>query len=133
MKRLCNFTDIATLQAFNNELSTFESWLEKSSLYLEDLSKYDVTDSIAETERRLEQMHSFSQELDETKPQIEALRASASGILEKSGANLARLLSNKLESAAYRWNVIVNKTRNLSDGYEGALKKNDDVCITRSC
>lgn len=117
------------MQAFNSELSTFESWLEKSSLYLEELSNRGITDNIAETERKFEEIHAFSQELGETKPRIEALRSSATGILEKSEINLSSLLSGKLEAAAYKWNVIVNKAKNLRDGYEGALKKNDDVRI----
>ncbi|XP_026823551.1 dystrophin isoform X9 [Ooceraea biroi] len=120
--------NIATLQAFNTELSTFESWLEKSSLYLEDLSKCDIiADNIAETERKFGQIRSFSQELDKTKPQIEALRTSANGILEKSEPNFASLLNSKLETMASKWNVIVNKAKSMSDKYEGALKKNDDI------
>jgi len=117
------------LRTFNTELSTFESWLEKSSLYLEDSSKYDITDNILETGHKLDQIRSFSQELDKAKSQMEVLRTSVNGILEKSEANFGSLLSSRLDTMTYRYNVIVNKTRNLSDKYEGALKKNDDVSI----
>jgi len=121
--------DIASLQMFNTEVSTFESWLEKSSLYLEDSSKCDITDNISEMERKLDQIRSLSQELDKTKHQMEALRTSVNGILEKSEANFANLLNDRLEDVAYRYNIIVNKSKNLSDKYEAALKKNDDVSI----
>jgi chaperonin cofactor prefoldin len=122
-------TDIASLRTFNTEFSTFESWLEKSSLYLEDSSKCDITDNISETGHKLDEIRSFSQELDKAKPQMEVLRTSVNGMLEKSEANFASLLSSRLETMAYRYNVIVNKSKNLSDKYEGALKKNDDVSI----
>lgn len=117
------------MQAFSTELSTLESWLEKSSLYLEDLSKADITDNVEKTEYKLKQIRSFSQEIDKTKPQIEALRTSANGILEKSEANFANLLNSKLHTVAYKWNDIVDEAKSLSDKYESALKKNDDVSI----
>ncbi|KAG5306092.1 DMD protein, partial [Acromyrmex insinuator] len=119
--------DITILQTFNTELFTLESWLEKSSLYLENLSKDDITDNIETTEHKLQQIHSFSQEIDKTKPQIEALRLSANDILEKSEANFTSLLNNKLEAVTYKWNTIVNETKSLNDKYESALKKNDNI------
>lgn len=120
------------MQAFSVELSTLESWLEKSSLYLEDLSKVDIMDNVEKTERKLEQIRSFSQEIDKTKSQIEALRTSANEILEKSEVHFANILNNKLHTIAYKWNDIVNKAKSLSDKYESALKKNDDVSILLS-
>lgn len=117
------------MQAFSTELSTFEAWLEKSSLYLEDLSKTDITDNVEKTQNKLGQIRSFSQEIDKTKPQIEALRTSANEILEKSEANFANLLNSKLHTMAYKWNDILDKTKSLSDKYESTLKKNDDVSI----
>jgi len=120
------------LQAFSTELSTLEAWLEKSSLYLEDLSKADITDNVENIQHKLGQIRSFSQEIDKTKPQIEALRTSANGILEKSEANFANLLNSKLHTVAYKWNDILDETRSLSDKYESALKKNDDVSIYNS-
>ncbi|XP_011268951.1 dystrophin isoform X8 [Camponotus floridanus] len=119
--------DIATSQAFSTELSTLEAWLEKSSLYLEDLSKADITDNVENIQHKLGQIRSFSQEIDKTKPQIEALRTSANAILEKSEANFANLLNSKLHTIAYKWNDILDETRSLSDKYESALKKNDDI------
>ncbi|KAG5326715.1 DMDA protein, partial [Acromyrmex heyeri] len=119
--------DITILQTFNTELFTLESWLEKSSLYLENLSKDDITDNVETTEHKLQQIHSFSQEIDKTKPQIEALRLSANDILEKSEANFTSLLNNKLEAVTYKWNTIVNETKSLNDKYESALKKNDNI------
>ncbi|XP_018043564.1 PREDICTED: dystrophin isoform X9 [Atta colombica] len=119
--------DITILQTFNTELFTLESWLEKSSLYLENLSKDNITDNVETTEHKLQQIHSFSQEIDKTKPQIEALRLSANDILEKSEANFTSLLNNKLEAVTYKWNTIVNETKSLNDKYESALKKNDNI------
>ncbi|KAM0732625.1 Dystrophin [Formica fusca] len=119
--------DIATLQVFSAELSTLESWLEKSSLYLEDLSKADIMDNVEKTEHKLEQIRSFSQEIDKTKPQIEALQTSANEIFEKSEVDFANLLNSKLHTVAYKWNDIVDKAKILSDKYESVLKKNDDI------
>ncbi|XP_012055807.1 PREDICTED: dystrophin, isoforms A/C/F/G/H-like [Atta cephalotes] len=119
--------DITILQTFNTELFTLESWLEKSSLYLENLSKDNITDNVETTEHKLQQIHSFSQEIDKTKPQIEALRLSANDILEKSEVNFTSLLNNKLEAITYKWNTIVNETKSLNDKYESALKKNDNI------
>ena len=119
--------DIATLQAFNIELSTLESWLKKSSLFLEDLFNGDVTDNVGETEQKLEQIRSFYQDVDKIKSQIEIFRTSADGILEKSEPNFASLLNNKLEVVTYKWTAIIDQAKSLSDKYEGALKKNDDV------
>lgn len=110
------------MQAFSTELSTLEAWLEKSSLYLEDLSKADITDNVENIQHKLGQIRSFSQEIDKTKPQIEALRTS----------NFANLLNSKLHTVAYKWNDILDETRSLSDKYESALKKNDDVSIYNS-
>ncbi|XP_018376985.1 PREDICTED: dystrophin, isoforms A/C/F/G/H-like isoform X2 [Trachymyrmex cornetzi] len=119
--------DITILQTFNTELFTLESWLEKSSLYLENLSKDNITDNVETTEHKLQQIRSFSQEIDKTKPQIEALRLSANDILEKSEANFTSLLNSKLEAITYKWNTIVNETKSLNDKYESALKKNDNI------
>lgn len=119
--------DIAILERFNTELFTVESWLEKSLVYLENLSKDNITDNIEKTESKLEQIHSFSQEIDKTKPQIEALRILANEILEKSEPNFASLLNNKLEAITYKWNTIVNEAKSLNDKYESILKKNDNV------
>ncbi|XP_018303902.1 dystrophin isoform X8 [Mycetomoellerius zeteki] len=118
---------ITILQTFNTELSTLESWLEKSTLYLENLSKDNITDNVETTEHKLQQIHSFSQEMDKTKPQIEALRLSANDILEKSEASFTSLLNNKLEAITYKWNTIVNEAKSLNDKYESALKKNDNI------
>jgi len=120
-------SDITLLQTFNTELFTLESWLEKSLLYLENLSKDNITDNVEKVEHKLEQIHLFSQEIDKTKPQIEALRLSANGILEKSEPNFASLLNSKLEAATYKWNTIVNEAKSLNDKYESTLKKNDNV------
>lgn len=98
-------------------------------LYLEDLSKADITDNVEKTEHKLEQIRSFSQEIDTTKPQIEALQTSANGIFEKCEADFANLLNSKLCTVAYKWNDIVDKANILSDKYESVLKKNDDVSI----
>lgn len=117
------------MQVFSAELSTLESWLEKSSLYLEDLSKADIMDNVEKTEHKLEQIRSFSQEIDKTKPQIEALQTSANEIFEKSEADFANLLNSKLHTVAYKWNDIVDKAKILNDKYESVLKKNDDVSI----
>ncbi|XP_070164124.1 dystrophin, isoforms A/C/F/G/H isoform X4 [Polyergus mexicanus] len=119
--------DIATLQVFSTELSTLESWLEKSSLYLEDLSKADIMDNVEKTEHKLEQIRSFSQEIDKTKLQIEALQTSANEIFEKSEADFANLLNSKLHTVAYKWNDIVDTAKILRDKYESVLKKNDDI------
>ncbi|XP_020277675.1 dystrophin, isoforms A/C/F/G/H-like isoform X3 [Pseudomyrmex gracilis] len=120
--------NIATLQAFNTELSTLEMWLEKSALHLEDLSKDDIMENnFEETERRVNQIRSFFQEIDKTKPQIEALRISASKILEKSEPNFASLINSKLEAVTFKWTVIFDETKNLLNKYDGALKKNDDI------
>ncbi|XP_067211433.1 dystrophin, isoforms A/C/F/G/H isoform X14 [Linepithema humile] len=119
--------DIAILQAFNTELSTLESWLKKSSLFLEDLFKDDIMDNIEETEQKLEQIRTFYQDIDKIKPQIEAFQMSANGILEKSEPNFASLLNSKLEVVTYKWTAIVDEAKNLSDKYEGTLKKNDDI------
>ncbi|XP_018351021.1 PREDICTED: dystrophin, isoforms A/C/F/G/H isoform X8 [Trachymyrmex septentrionalis] len=119
--------DITILRTFNTELFTLESWLEKSSLYLENLSKDNITDNVETTEHKLQQIHSFSQEIDKTKPQIEALRLSANNILEKAEANFTSLLNSKLEAITYKWNTIVNETKSLNDKYESALKKNDNI------
>ncbi|XP_072751360.1 dystrophin, isoforms A/C/F/G/H isoform X10 [Anoplolepis gracilipes] len=119
--------DIETLQTFSIELSALESWLEKSSFYLEDLSKTDGTDNVEKTEYKLEQIRSFSQEIEKTKPQIEALQTSVNGILEKSESNFGNLLSSKLHTVACKWNNIVDETKHLSDKYESALKKNDNI------
>ncbi|XP_025153926.1 dystrophin isoform X8 [Harpegnathos saltator] len=119
--------NITTVQAFNNELSALESWLKKSSLFLEDLSKDNVTDNVERTEHKLEQIRSFSQEMDKTKPQMEVFRTSTNRILEKSEANFASLLSSKLEDVTYKWAAVVNEAKDLSDKYESALKKNDDI------
>lgn len=120
------------MQAFSTELSTFEAWLEKSSLYLEDISKEDIMDNAEKIQHKLGQIRSFSQEIDKTKSQIEALRTSANGILEKSEANFANILNSKLHTIAYKWNDILDETKSLSDKYESALKKNDDVSIYNS-
>lgn len=122
-------SDIAILYTFNTELSTLESWLEKSLLYLENLSKDNITDNVEKMEQKLEQIHLFSQEIDKTKPQIEALRLSANGILEKSELNFASLLNSKLEAVTYKWNTVVNETKSLNDKFESTLKKNDNVSI----
>lgn len=122
-------SDIAILHTFNTELSILESWLEKSSLYLENLSKDNITDNVEKLEHKLEQIHLFSQEIDKTKPQIDALRSSANGIFEKSEPNYASLLNSKLEAVTYKWNTIVNETKSLNDKYESTLKKNDNVSI----
>jgi len=45
------YIDIAILQTFNTEFSTLEIWLEKSSLYLENLFK-DNTDNIETAEHK---------------------------------------------------------------------------------
>ncbi|XP_039307685.1 dystrophin isoform X10 [Solenopsis invicta] len=119
--------NIAILQTFNTELSTLESWLKKSSLYLENLSKDNITDNIETMEYKLEQIHSFSEEIDKTKPQIEALRLSASGIFEKCEPNLESLLNSKLEAITYKWNTIVNDIKSLNDKCENTLKKNDNI------
>lgn len=119
--------DIAILRTFNTELSNLESWLAKSSLYLENLSKDSITDNIEATEYKLQQIHSFSQEIDKTKPQIEALRLSANGIFEKSEPNFASLLNSKLEAVTFKWNTVVNEAKSLNDKYESTLKKNDNV------
>lgn len=117
------------MHKFNTELSTLESWLEKSLLYLEDLSKDSITDNVEKMEHKLEQIHLFSQEIDKTKPQIEALRLSANRLLEKSEPNFASLLNSKLEAVTYKWNTIVNEAKSLNDKYEKTLKKNDNVSI----
>lgn len=104
-----------------------ESWLKKSTLFLEDLSKDNVVDNVERTEHKLKQIRSFSQEMDKTKPQIEALRTSTNRILEKSEPNFASSLNNKLETVEYKWTALVNEAKNLSDKYESALKKNDNV------
>ncbi|XP_014483281.1 PREDICTED: dystrophin-like [Dinoponera quadriceps] len=119
--------DITIIQAFNSELFALESWLKQSSIFLEDLSKDNVTDNVERTERKLEQIRSFSREMDKTKPQIEALRTSANRIFEKCEANFANLLSNKLEAAAYKWAALVDEANSLGDKFESALKKNDDI------
>lgn len=119
--------DIAILERFNTELFTVESWLEKSSLYLENLSKDNNTDNIEKTESKLEQIHLFSQEIEKTKLQIEAVQTLANEILEKSEPNFASLLNSKLEVITYKWNTIVNEAKNLNDKYESTLKKNDNV------
>ncbi|KYN01545.1 Dystrophin, partial [Cyphomyrmex costatus] len=119
--------DITILQTFNTELSTLESWLEKSSLYLENLYKDNVVDNVETTEHKLQQIHSFSQEIDKTKSQIEALRSSVNSILKTSEANFTSLLNNKLEAVTYKWNTIVNEAKSLNDKYESALKKNDNI------
>lgn len=119
--------DITTIQTFNNELLALESWLVKSSSFLEDLSKDNVTNNVEETEHKLEQIRSFSQEMDKTKPQIEVFRELTNKIFEKSEPNFASLLNNKLEAVAHKWTILVDRVKNLSDKYEGALKKNDDV------
>lgn len=122
--------DIATLQAFNTELSILEMWLDKSALHLEDLSKDDIMENnFEETEHRVNQIRSFSQEIDKTKPQIEALRISASEILEKSESNFASLINSKLEAVTFKWTVILDETKSLLNKYDGALKKNDDVSV----
>ncbi|KAL0109188.1 hypothetical protein PUN28_014342 [Cardiocondyla obscurior] len=119
--------NITILQTFNAELSSLESWLEKSLLYLENLSKDDVTDNVEKIDHKLKEIHLFSQEIDKTKPQIEALRLSANGILEKCEPNFASLLNSKLETITYKWNTIINEVKNLNDKYESALKKNDNI------
>lgn len=99
----------------------------KSSSFLEDLSKDNVTDNVEETERKLEQIRSFSQEMDKTKPRIEVFGELTNKILEKSEPNFASLLNSKLEAVAHKWTILVDKAKSLSDKYEGTLKKNDDV------
>lgn len=128
----CNIyvLDIATLQAFNTELYTLESWLQKSSLFLEDLYKDDITDNIEETEQKLKQIRILCQDIDKTKPQIEVCRMSANGILKKSEPNFASLLNSKLEAVSYKWTAIVDEAKSLINKYESALKKNDDVSIS---
>ncbi|KAL6266669.1 hypothetical protein P5V15_003508, partial [Pogonomyrmex californicus] len=118
--------DIEILQTFNTELSTLESWLDKSSLYIEDLSK-NITDNVEEIEYKLQQINSFSQEINKTKPQLDTFRTLANGILEKSEPNFASLLNSKLEAVTYKWNAIVNEVESLNDKYESTLKKNDNI------
>lgn len=119
--------DIATLQAFNTELSTFESWLERSSLFLEDLSKDIIADNIEKTEYKLGQISTFSQEIDAAKPQMEAIRISTNDILEKCEPNFANLLNNNLKTVICKWTAIIEGAKSLKDKYESTLKKNDDV------
>ncbi|XP_024887336.1 dystrophin-like isoform X9 [Temnothorax curvispinosus] len=119
--------NITILQTFNTEHSTFESWLEKSLLYLENLSKDNIMDNVEKMEHKLEQIRLFSQEIDKTKPQLEALRLLANRILEKSEPNFASLLNSKLEAVTYKWNTIVNEAKSLNDKYESTLKKNDNI------
>ncbi|XP_071563419.1 dystrophin, isoforms A/C/F/G/H isoform X2 [Temnothorax nylanderi] len=119
--------NITILQTFNTELSTLESWLEKSLLYLENLSKDNIMDNVEKMEHKLEQIRLFSQEIDKTKPQLEALRLLANRILEKSEPNFASLLNSKLEAVTYKWNTIVNEAKSLNDKYESTLKKNDNI------
>ncbi|XP_011876760.1 PREDICTED: dystrophin-like isoform X11 [Vollenhovia emeryi] len=119
--------DIAMLQTFNTEFSTLESWFEKSLLCLQNLSKDNITDNVEEMEHKLKQVHLLSQEIDKTKPQIEALRLSANGIFEKSEPNFASMLNSKLEAVTYKWNTIVNEAKSLSDKYESTLQKNDNI------
>ncbi|XP_032668823.1 dystrophin, isoforms A/C/F/G/H-like isoform X7 [Odontomachus brunneus] len=119
--------DITTIQIFNSELSALESWLMKSLSFLEDLSKDNVTDNVERTEHKLEQIRSFSQEMDKMKLKIEALGTSTNKMLEKSEPNFVSLLNSKLEAVAYKWASLVDEAKSLSDKYEGALKKNDDI------
>lgn len=122
-----DFLDITTVQAINNEISALESWLNKSSLFLEDLSEDNITDDVERMEHKLEQIRFFSQEMDKTNPQIETLRASANRIFEKSEPNFANSLNSKLETIGYKWIALGNEAKSLNDKFEGALKKNDDV------
>ncbi|XP_024870637.1 dystonin-like isoform X2 [Temnothorax curvispinosus] len=117
--------NITILQTFT-ELFTLESWLEKSLLYLENLSK-DIMDNVKKIEHKLEQIRLFSRKIDKTKPQLEALRLLANRIFEKSEPNFASLLNSKLEVVTYKWNTIVNKAKSLNDKYKSTLKKNDNI------
>ncbi|XP_071653569.1 dystrophin-like isoform X2 [Temnothorax longispinosus] len=118
--------NITILQTFNTELSTLESWLEKSLLYLENLSK-DIMDNVKKIEHKLEQIRLFSRKINKTKPQLEALRLLANRIFEKSEPNFASLLNSKLEVVTYKWNTIVNEAKSLNDKYKSTLKKNDNI------
>ncbi|XP_024892106.1 dystrophin-like isoform X2 [Temnothorax curvispinosus] len=118
--------NITILQTFNTELFTLESWLEKSLLYLENLSK-DIMDNVKKIEHKLEQIRLFSRKIDKTKPQLEALRLLANRIFKKSEPNFASLLNSKLEVVTYKWNTIVNKAKSLNDKYKSTLKKNDNI------
>ncbi|XP_028047174.1 dystrophin, isoforms A/C/F/G/H isoform X4 [Monomorium pharaonis] len=119
--------NITILQTFNIELSTLESWLDKSSLYLENLSKDNTTDNIETTEYKLQQIRSFSKEIDKTTSQIEAIRLSANEILQKCEPNFENLLKSKLETVTCKWNTIVNEAKSLNNKYENTLRKNDNI------
>ncbi|CAL7946059.1 unnamed protein product [Xylocopa violacea] len=119
--------DIQALKTFNNELSDLENWLERSSQYLEELSKGNPSDDIEAMELKLKQIQSFCEDINRTKPRIERLQTSTNRLLENSEPKFANVLNSKLEVISHKWNAIVDGAKSLSDNYEDALKKNDEI------
>ncbi|XP_047359609.1 dystrophin-like isoform X11 [Vespa velutina] len=119
--------DIKLLETFDKELSTLESWLDKSMAHLEEISKNIDLNDIKMTEYKLEQLRAFSREIDETKPKVEALQISTNKLLENSEPNFASVLNNKVEDISCKWNAVTDDVKSLIDKYEAALKKNDEI------
>ncbi|XP_026673757.1 dystrophin, isoforms A/C/F/G/H isoform X3 [Ceratina calcarata] len=119
--------DIESLKLFNNELTDLENWLQKSSQHLEEVSKDNTSDNIESMELKLKQIQSFCEEINQTKPRIENLQTSTNRLLENSEPKFANVLNSKLEVVSHKWNAIVDDAKSLSDKYEDALKKNDEI------
>lgn len=102
--------------------------MTKSLLVLEDLSKDNIGNSEI-AKYKLEQIHSFNQEIEKSKIGIQAFKTLVNEILEKCEPNFTNILNNKLETIIYKWTVIVGQAKSLNNKYEGAVKKNDDVGI----
>ncbi|KAK2585161.1 hypothetical protein KPH14_008663 [Odynerus spinipes] len=119
--------DIKLLETFDKELSALESWLDKSMIHLDEISKNADLNDIKMTEYKLEQLRAFSQEIDETKPKVEALQISTNRLLENSEPKFASVLNNKVQDISCKWNTVTDDTKSMTDKYEAALKKNDEI------
>lgn len=119
--------DIDLLKSFNVEASSFESWLDKSNNYLNEISKDNIVDDVEATKFKLQQIESFEKEIDETKERMERIETSTNKLIENSEIKFSSALNERIGSISYRWNVIVDRTKSLTYQYENILKKNDEV------
>ncbi|KAJ8679612.1 hypothetical protein QAD02_015399, partial [Eretmocerus hayati] len=119
--------DIESLKAYNEELSSLEDWLDRSCTQLKEISKDTDIKDVETTEYKLEQVRLLTEEINKTKPKIESLQTTTNTILENSEPNFASILNGKLEHISYKWNKLVDGAKMQADGYESALRKNDEV------
>ncbi|XP_011310319.1 dystrophin isoform X6 [Fopius arisanus] len=119
--------DIESLREFNDEFRSLEEWLEKSSKYLKEISQDQLITDVETTQFKLEQLKSLSEDINKTKPRVEALQTTTNHLLENSEPKFSSVLNSRLEVVSQKWHGVIDGVKSERDKYEAALRKNDEI------